>query len=223
MICEPIKAVVFDFDMTLMDTSYIITECTNLLAGRYGLRRVTREEMLTVIGLPIADSWIALWGRFEEEWLEHYRAHFRGVEQAGFREFPGTREVPARLREAGVRTGVASNRRFAASALEQSGIAPLFDAVVGLEDVTNPKPHPEPILTALSRLGVEPREAAYVGDTDIDMRTAAAAGVMGIGVTTGNFGADALISAGALAVCASLREIPGIVLGDTKPPSDGRF
>ncbi|MDR1471383.1 MAG: HAD-IA family hydrolase [Synergistaceae bacterium] len=207
-----VKAVLFDFDMTLMDTSYAITECTNLLAGRYGLRRVTRGEMLKVIGLPIADSWVAIWGRFEEEWLEHYRASFRDVEQSGFKEFPGTRRVPSRLREAGVRTGVVSNRRFAASALEQSGIAALFDVVVGLEDVTNPKPHPEPILTALERLGAEPGDAAYVGDTDIDMRTSVAAGVTGIGVTTGNFGADGLLSAGASRTCESLDEIPPIVL-----------
>ena len=51
-----IGAVLFDFDMTLVDSSYAITECTNLLADAKGLARVTREEILKVIGLPIEES-----------------------------------------------------------------------------------------------------------------------------------------------------------------------
>ena len=78
--------------------------------------------------------------------------------------------------------------------------------IIGLEDVTHAKPDPEPLLTALSRLGVEPAQAVYVGDTDIDMKTAAAAGVRGIGVTTGNFGAEQHLAAGAWRVCDSLAE-----------------
>jgi phosphoglycolate phosphatase len=202
----------FDFDMTLMDTSYVITDCTNLLAEHFGLRRVTRDEVLSVIGLEISDSWARLWGRYDDEWLDYYRKHFRATEQAGFREFPDTREAVAVLRENGVRTGVVSNRRFAATAVERSGIAPLFDVIVGLEDVRNAKPHPEPVLTALSRLSAAAARAFYVGDTDIDMKTAAAAGVIGIGVTTGNYGADELKSAGAARACANLTGAAEIIL-----------
>lgn len=62
-----IKAVVFDFDMTLADSSYAITDCTNRLAQEHGLRKVTREEVLKTIGMPIRDSWLQLWGEFKEE------------------------------------------------------------------------------------------------------------------------------------------------------------
>jgi phosphoglycolate phosphatase len=204
-------AVLFDFDLTLIDSSYIITECTNLLAAARGLRPVTREEILSVIGLPIDESWIALWGRMDPEWLDYYRKNFREIEHDGFREFPGTREVPIKLREAGIKTGVVSNRRFARNAVERVGIADLFDIILGLEDFTNPKPHPEPILTALNRLGAPRERAVYVGDTQIDMRTAAAAEVSGLGVTTGNFGGEALMSAGARWVCSDLRDIPDTI------------
>jgi phosphoglycolate phosphatase len=206
----------FDFDMTLMDTSHIITDCTNLLAEQFGLRRVTRDEILTVIGLEISDSWTTLWGRYDDEWLDYYRKHFRAAEQSGFREFPDTRDAIRALRKNGVKTGVVSNRRFAAAAVQQSGIAPLFDVIVGLEDVRNAKPHPEPVLTALSRLSAVSARAFYVGDTDIDMKTAAAAGVIGIGVTTGNYGADALKAAGAARACASLTGAAEIILEYTR-------
>jgi phosphoglycolate phosphatase len=202
----------FDFDMTLMDTSYIITDCTNMLAEHFGLRSVTRGEILAVIGLEITDSWTSLWGRYDGEWLDYYRKHFREMEQSGFREFPDTGDAVLALKGRGVKTGVVSNRRFAAAAVEKSGIAPLFDVVVGLEDVRNAKPHPEPVLTALSRLSAVPEKAFYVGDTDIDMKTAVSAGVRGIGVTTGNFGADALKAAGAVCACPNLTGVAEVIL-----------
>jgi HAD superfamily hydrolase (TIGR01549 family) len=214
---DVLKAVaLFDFDMTLMDTSYIITDCTNLLADKFGLHRVTRDDLLKVIGLPIADSWVALWGHWEEEWLEYYRSHFRNMEREGFREFSDTRPSMLKLREFGVKTGVVTNRVNAQSVLEQSGIAPLFDIALGLDDVKNAKPHPEPILTALSRLSAQPTDAFYTGDTPIDMQAAAAAGATGIGVATGNYGISELISAGGHTACPNLTDVVDTILSYIK-------
>ncbi len=208
---QKITTVLFDFDMTLVDSSYIVTECTNKLADMFGLRRITREELMTMIGLPLVDSWKRQWGRFEQEWLDTYRAKFRDAEHGGMREFPGTRSVPRLLRTAGIKTGVVSNRSFARLAVETAGLTDLFDVVVGLEDVTKPKPDAEPLLCALDRLGERRENAVYVGDTDIDMQTAVHAGVRGIGMTTGNFTPEGLRLAGATWACDDLREIPAIV------------
>jgi queuosine biosynthesis protein QueD len=209
---EPkIEAVLFDFDMTLVDSSYVITDCTNKLADMYGLRRITREELMTVIGLPLAEAWERQWGRVEPEWLDTYRAKFRDAEQEGMREYPGARVVPAALRAAGIRTGVVSNRTYARLAVDKAGMSDLFDVVVGFENVTKPKPDAEPVLHALAQIGVRPWNAVYVGDTDVDMMTAVNAGVRGIGVTTGNFGGEDLRAAGAEWVCGALEEIPAII------------
>jgi phosphoglycolate phosphatase len=116
------------------------------------------------------------------------------------------------LRENGVKTGVVSNRKFARAAVEQSGIASLFDVIIGLEDVRNAKPDPEPVLAALDRLSASAGDAFYVGDTAIDMRTAVAAGVTGIGVATGNYGEDELISSGASASCPNLSRVAETIL-----------
>lgn len=205
---ESIRAVLFDFDMTLVDSSYAITACTNLLAEAKGLRQVTREEMLKVIGLPIEDAWGVLWGEVDPGWLGFYRDTYKDIEQEGFREFPGTRELPRILRKAGIKVGVVSNRKFARHAVEKSGLMPFFDVVIGLEDVKRAKPDPEPITTALERLGLGLEGAAYAGDTDIDVKTAVAAGVISIGMSTGGFGSKELKEAGADFVCACLLEIP---------------
>jgi len=198
--------------MTLMDTSYIITECTNRLAEKFGLRAVSLEEMRSLIGLPIEDEWVVLWGRFEPEWLDYYRGHFSSMERAGFREFPDTRSAVSSLRENGVKTGIVTNRRYARAVAEQCGIDGLFDVFVGIDEVHNPKPHPEPLTEALSRLGVPRGDAFYTGDTDIDMRAAAAAGVTAIGVATGSFDAGKLTGAGAVYACRNLTEASDAIL-----------
>jgi len=210
------RAALFDFDLTLMDTSHSITDCTNLLADEFGLRRVTRDEVLKGIGLPILDAWVALWGESHTEWLDFYRRNLREHEHSGFREFPDTRSAIERLRVNEVFTGVVTNRQKGRVAVEGCGLAPLFDVIIGLEDVENPKPHPEPLLKALSLLGVKPEAAFYTGDTDIDMKTAKSANVTGIGITTGNFGAEELISAGAEIAFANLESVTDFILKEMR-------
>ncbi|MDR3076089.1 MAG: HAD family hydrolase, partial [Synergistaceae bacterium] len=161
---SPRYAAMFDFDLTLMDTSHAITDCTNLLAERYGLRSVTRDEMLKLIGLPITESLSALWGEWKEEWLECYRQNFRATEHAGFREFPDTKSAIEKLRANGVGTAIVTNRNNAVMAAEDCGIAHLFDVIIGAEEVSHPKPHPEPVLAAMSRMNAEVGRVFYTGD-----------------------------------------------------------
>ena len=79
-----------------------------------------------------------------------------------------------------------------------------FDAVVTSEQTEHHKPHPEPVLTALDRLGTEPKEAAFVGDSPFDMGAGKAAGVFTVAVSWGKIhpverlretGADAVVHA----------------------------
>ena len=202
-----IKAVLFDFDMTLADTSYAIEHCTNLLAEKFGLPKVYRQVVLQGIGLPIEASWRHFWGDYKEEWLEYYRNNFRSAEQSMIRLFPGTIETIKSLSARGIKVGVVSNRYFAKRPVESTGLSPLLDTVVGLEDVEHPKPAPDSVLKGFERVGVSPAEGLYVGDTDIDMKTSIAAKTRGIGMTTGNFNEATLKAAGAWLVCGDLREI----------------
>jgi HAD superfamily hydrolase (TIGR01509 family) len=206
------RAALFDFDLTLMDTSYAITDCLNLLADEFGLRHQTRDEVIKVIGLPILDSWVRIWGESRSEWLDFYRLKLRDLEHSGFREFPDTRSAVERLRANGILTGVVTNRNNARNAVGDCGLAQLFDVIIGAEDVGNLKPHPEPLLKAMSLLGVETGMALYTGDTDIDMKTAKSAGVRGIGVTTGSFGEEDLISAGAEITFKNLEGVADFIL-----------
>jgi phosphoglycolate phosphatase len=60
-----------------------------------------------------------------------------------------------------------------------------FETLIGREDVTHPKPHPEPVLKALAAMNKDNRNAWLVGDTPMDILAAKAAGIGAVGVTSG--------------------------------------
>jgi HAD superfamily hydrolase (TIGR01509 family) len=94
--------------------------------------------------------------------------------------------------------GVVSSARRASEALEQHGLRDFFDVVVGGLDVTQRKPHPEPVRLALGRLSVRPENAVMVGDLAADVLAARAAGIgVVIGVTHGFGSRKVLEAAGA--------------------------
>jgi len=194
---EKVGAILFDFDMTLIDSSYAITSCMNGLAKDLGLGEVTREQVLSTIGLPIESAWEILWGEFRPEWLEHYRNHYSARERKELRPFPGAIPLLENLSGEGIRKAVVTNRRNAKVSVEAAGLSGFFEAIVGLDAVERPKPYPDSLLLALKLLDVDRGEALFVGDTDIDMKTALAAKVRAIGVLSGNHPEEVLAEAGA--------------------------
>ena len=204
-----VKAFLFDFDMTLVDSSYGIHHCTNLLAEHFGLNNVTRAQVLYTIGFTMEESWKYLFGAFKEEWLQYYRENFRELEESKLKLFPNTVKTLETLHTKGYKVGVVTNRRFAMRPIKATGLEQLLDVVVGLEDGKPPKPDPYILLKGSELAGALPSEVVYVGDTDIDMKTAASANVRGIGMTTGNFSGTELSAAGAW---RTMDDLSGILL-----------
>jgi HAD superfamily hydrolase (TIGR01509 family) len=206
-----IRAILFDFDMTLIDSSYAITACMNGMAKDLQLAEVTREQVLSTIGLPIEAAWNTLWGDFRPEWLQHYRTHYSPLERAALRPFPDTVPLLEKLTVKGIRKGVVTNRRFARVSVEAVGLEKYFEAIVGLESVERPKPFPDSLLLGLEILKVDKDSAIFAGDTDIDMKTAAAAGVRAVGISSGNHSETDLMAAGAWATVPDLASLGKIL------------
>jgi pyrophosphatase PpaX len=86
-----------------------------------------------------------------------------------------------------------------------------FDVIIGLGDVSQPKPHPEAVLKALERMRVPPAEAIMIGDIPADIEAGRAAGAATIGVVSDLHPADILLSAGADAVIERLDQLIDLV------------
>ena len=190
-----LRAVLFDWDGTLVDSAETSFRCYVKLFERYGIA-FGRDEFERTYSPDWHRTYTALslprekWPEADALWVEHY-----GREPS--RLLPGVREALARLSEAGLAQGIVSSgdggrvRRE----LETHGLSALFSAVVCSGDTARRKPDPEPLLLALSRLQVRPEEAAYVGDSPEDVLMARAAGVFVVGIPGGFPNGDALRAA----------------------------
>ena len=119
----------------------------------------------------------------DEEVVERLLAEYRSYNLANHDRlatpFAGAREVLSELRRRDYLLGVVTSksRELAVRGLELCSLAGLIDSGVFLEDTVIHKPHPEPILAALGKLGAPASSAAYVGDSRHDIVAARAAGV----------------------------------------------
>jgi HAD superfamily hydrolase (TIGR01509 family) len=194
------EALIFDLDMTLVDSLEACTIGANMIADRFGLARTTEAQILKAICLPTQAFWTLLWGRYEEEWNVFFSSV---VAPKVFRQvplFPQAEDILRSAKDKGFRLAAATNRRNPWLDLAEMGLAKFFDTAVGFADVPQPKPEPDMLLAAIKQLGVSPSQALYVGDALLDMACARAAGVRAVGLLQGGAETEALLAAGAFAV-----------------------
>jgi pyrophosphatase PpaX len=192
-------AALFDFDGTLVDTTDLIYQSMRHATGEVLGREISRDVLMANVGQPLPRQMELLSAEHAEALLDSYRLHNEANHDALIREFPGVEESLARLKAAGVRVGVVtSKRRFSVDMALKNfpGLGDVVDQWVTMEDTTEHKPRPEPLLKGLELLGNVPREqAAYVGDSPFDVTAAKAAGVESVAVSWGAFSEDALRAA----------------------------
>jgi pyrophosphatase PpaX len=121
-----------------------------------------------------------------DELVTVYRAHNEPLHEE-LEACVGMEDVLVRLHEEGRRLGVVTAKRRATVelAFAKVPLAHLFETVVGGDETENHKPDPEPLLLAAQRMGADPKETAYVGDSPFDVLAAKAAGMYAIAVTWG--------------------------------------
>ena len=177
-----LRAVLFDWDGTLVNTAEASYRCYEKLFGSYGIafdreafrRTYSPNWHLTYSALGLPEE---RWAEADARWLGHYCE-----EEVVLIE--GAREALLRVRDAGLRAGlVTSGDRVRVSReLTDLGMAELFQALVCAEDTTERKPRPEPLLLALEKMRLAPGQAVYIGDSPEDVEMARAARVRVVGI-----------------------------------------
>jgi pyrophosphatase PpaX len=196
-----LKAALFDFDGTLVDTTELIYQSMRHATGEVlGRDDLPREVLMANVGQPLPRQMELLDAGWAEQLLESYRLHNEELHDDLIGEFPGIEESLARLHASGVKIAVVtSKRRFSVEMDLKNfpGLGNVVDRFVTMEDTEEHKPHPGPLLKGLELLGgVPPDEAAYVGDSPFDVAAARAAGLRSVAVSWGAFSEDTLREAG---------------------------
>jgi len=207
------KAVVFDLDGTLIDTIPLIVASHRHAVQTVLGRDFSDEVLRSGIGRPLIEQMMVFDADRAQDLFDTYRTWNHANTAALLGRFDGVDEVLRELVTAGAAIGVATSKSRDAVNLAFSIQPPAveFGAVVTVEDTERHKPDPEPVLTAIARLGALPADAVYVGDAPYDIAAARAAGCGAVGVTWGVASADVLRDAGADEVATTPLELAAIL------------
>lgn len=185
------STLLFDLDGTLIDSIDLI-----LRSYRHTMRVHRGEEppddiWMEGLGTPLSVQF-RRWTDDEVEiraMVETYRTYNLAHHDELVRAYDGVVEQVLRLDAGGKTLGLVTSkmRGGALKGLRLVGIEAAFDVVVGSDEVTHPKPHPEPVLLALERLGRAPADAVFIGDSRHDIECGRAAGVKTAAVLWGPF------------------------------------
>ena len=203
------RAVLFDLDGTLLDTLEDLAASMNAVLERHGFpthgtdayRLFVGDGMENLVRRSLPEG---LHGDAETvaECLIDMRAEYGRRWKESTRSYPGIPELLSRLAERGLALVVLSNKphEITQKAVREFLSRWTFTIVLGERPGIPRKPDPTAAMKMASILNIPPHEFLYLGDTHTDMRTAAAAGMFGVGALWGFRGADELLTSGARAV-----------------------
>jgi phosphoglycolate phosphatase len=187
-------ALLFDLDGTLIDSDADLAAAANRARGALGLAPLPVPDVRRHVGHGLAyllqhvvpADLHARLPEARDAFVAWYRAHLLDAT----RPYPGAAEALDVLR--GHPLGIVTNKpaMFLDPIIAGLGWGDRFGVVVGGDTLPERKPHPVPLLHAIARLGATPGRALYVGDSEVDRETAAAAGVRFLCVGWGRAAAD---------------------------------
>lgn len=183
VVLAPPRAILFDWDNTLVDNWATITEAFNTTLVAMGHSPWTVEETRARVRASLRDSFPKLFG---ERWEEARRIYIDTFASRHLQTLKPLEEAELMLRELARRSlwlGVVSNKTgiFLRKELEHLGWVKYFGSVVGAGDAAKDKPEPDPVYLALAGSGVPAGpEVWFVGDTEMDMACAYASGCVPI-------------------------------------------
>lgn len=213
------RTVIFDLDGTLLNTIDDLAGAGNWVCRRNGWPEHSTEEFMSMVGHGIPN----LVTQFSPEdchsplmlmntvaqFSEYYGAH--NMEKTA--PYPGIQEMAGRLRAAGVRMAVYSNKADSFSRdIVEHYLPGLFTLVRGKVDGVPVKPDPTGILLIMKELNADTKTTLFVGDSSVDIQTGHNAGLPACGVSWGFRSRESLVNAGADHLADSTDELERVIL-----------
>lgn len=215
-----IKLCIFDLDGTLTNTIPAISHFGNTALGAYGFPEIEPEKYKILVGngrdVLIHRMLKCVTADTDENFDKVGRAYDRAYESNPLyktKPYDGIPELLDILKANGVKIAVLSNKPHnVASDVVKMFFGDKFDAAYGQRKGIKTKPAPDGALMLAKELGVSPSEAAFIGDTYVDIETGKNSGMLPIGVLWGFRDRNELENAGAAHIVAKPAEIADIIL-----------
>ena len=177
------RAILFDWDNTLVDSWATIHEALNFVMGSMGKPIWSLADTKEKVRLSLRESFPIHFGERWEEARAIYLERFAAIHLERLTPLPGREAMLRALAGQGIFLAVISNKTgpLLRREVDRLGWTPLFGSIVGAGDATADKPACEPVHLALQPSGVPAGEEVWVvGDTAVDMECARNAGCVGV-------------------------------------------
>ena len=191
---QSIDTILFDLDGTLINTIDLIVTSFLHTMETYYPGAYQKEDVISFIGPSLAETFTNLDPNKVEEMINTYRTFNHAKHDELVEEYEGVQETLETLHEKGFKMAIVTTkgRVTAIKGLELMKLDHFFDVVISLDEVTNSKPHPEPLLMAMEALKSEPEKTLMVGDSQHDILGGKNAGTKTAGVSYSIKGHDFL-------------------------------
>lgn len=214
------RTVIFDLDGTLLNTLGDLTDAANFVCRKNGWPEHTEREICAMVGHGIPN----LVKRFSPaggqsslmlaSTLHQFNTRYSAHNMDRTVPYDGIPDLLARLKDAGLRLAVCSNKADEFSrAIVEHYFPGVFDAVRGNLPGTPVKPDPGVVRELLDRLGADGADTLMVGDSSVDIQTGKNAGLRTCGVTWGFRSRESLAEAGADTLADTAEDLAAVILG----------
>ena len=173
------KAILFDLDGTLLDTSGLIVDSFKHAFQIHYRKEVDVSKVHEFFGKSLRSAMEYLGPDKVDELIDTYREHNLKYHDKLIDIFPNVVTTIEFLHKNNIKLGIVTSKtqKTAIRGLKIFGLDQYFPVVIGIEECMNPKPHPEPVQTAMRLLSVNSEECLMIGDSTADINSGKSAGV----------------------------------------------
>lgn len=208
------KLFIYDFDGTIGDTRLTIVTTLQATLHHYGFDNLSNDTCAATIGLTLEDAFQSMVEGLSRDKAVEMAAYYRIIfedNKALLRPqpFPHVIDTIRAVNERGIIQTIASSRgnQSLMDFVNDMQLTPYISMVVGANDVVNPKPHPEAVITIMERMKVSAKDTLVIGDMPFDIMMGANAHCDTCGVTYGNATRQQLADSGATHIIDDFQQL----------------
>lgn len=206
-----VKLIIFDLDGTLCNTIYDLADATNYALTKMGYPTHSEDKIQGMVGngiknlvtrsMPDGARTETNINATKEFFFEYYKVHYADKTVV----YDGITDMLGKLCEKGIKLAVCTNKEDSmAKSVVKKLFGDTFSLIIGQGNKFPLKPEADSSLYIMNELGIKREETVFIGDSDVDMKTAKNAGVNSIGVSWGYRDKEELINNG----CKSIADSP---------------
>ncbi|MCX7858030.1 MAG: HAD family hydrolase [Deltaproteobacteria bacterium] len=190
-----IRAVIFDLDGTIIDTLSAYSDALNLALKKFGVEPVEKSELTRLLNrsLPLKEILETISPLFKdqktnEDCRREILKNYLSIQEEKVTLLPGVLDLFTELKKRGVKIGIVTGRTSKGERkwieLKRLGVNGFIDSFITAAE-SERKPDASGLLKCLEELGVNAKEAVFVGDSVTDIQTGKNAGIRTVGILTG--------------------------------------